>query len=91
MSRIIDETANDDKLSTLKEAMRLGYITTEQRPVLAEFSGILQQLTVSEVGLVFKGEKIVLPQSLHQLAIEKAHQGSHPGVSSMKRRVRWHF
>ena len=38
-----------------------------------------------------KGDKIVLPQSLHAEAIAKAHQGGHPGMSGMKRRIRSHF
>ena len=38
-----------------------------------------------------KDEKIVLPASLYDLAIRKAHQGAHPGTSGMKRRLSCHF
>ena len=38
-----------------------------------------------------KGDRIILPESLQLLAIKLAHQGSHPGQSSMERRLRYHF
>ena len=38
-----------------------------------------------------KDEKIILPEALHDIAIKKAHQGAHPGMSGMKRRLRSHF
>ena len=38
-----------------------------------------------------RGERVVLPHSLICGEIEKAHQGGHPGESSLKRRLRMHF
>ena len=38
-----------------------------------------------------RGERIVLPPSLSNRAIRKAHQGGHPGESNLKRRLRMHF
>jgi transposase InsO family protein len=38
-----------------------------------------------------KGEKIILPKTLWKKAIEKAHQGGHPGETKLKARVRSHF
>jgi len=49
------------------------------------------ELTVSDAGLILKGEKIVLPESLWHKAMKKAHQGGHPGMSGLKRRIRMHF
>ena len=34
---------------------------------------------------------MVLPESLHSLAIQLAHRGSHPGQSGIERRLRYHF
>jgi len=46
---------------------------------------------MSDGGLLRRGERIILPSTLIPIAIEKAHQGGHPGESSMKRRLRTYF
>jgi len=51
----------------------------------------MEQLTITENGLIMKKNKIILPEALIERAMTKAHQGSHPGISSMKRRLRAHF
>ena len=51
----------------------------------------MEQLTITENGLIMKKNKIILPEALIEGAMNKAHQGSHPGISSMKRRLRAHF
>ena len=38
-----------------------------------------------------KGDKIFLPDKLIERALKKAHQGGHPGITNLKRRVRSHF
>ena len=48
-------------------------------------------MTLSDEELILRGERIVLPASLHDLALEKAHQGGHPGMNGLKRRLRSHF
>ena len=52
---------------------------------------MFQDLTVSDEGFILKGEKIALPEKLHLKALKKAHQGGHPGMTGMKRRLRSHF
>ena len=37
------------------------------------------------------GEKILLPNSMIKTAIQKAHQGGHPGMTTLKRRICTHF
>ena len=46
---------------------------------------------MSDEELVLKGDKIVLPSNLHDTALSKAHQGGHPGMNGLKRRLRSHF
>ena len=90
MQRIIEETQKDPVLSSLKDHIRKGYIPKSLTP-LQPFRKVLHELTLSDEELILKGEKIVLPECLHDLALEKAHQGGHPGMNGLKRRLRSHF
>ena len=90
METIIQETENDPRLQNLKTAIKKGYIAKSNTP-LKPYRQVFNEITVSDEGLILKKEKIVLPESLWQTAIDKAHQGGHPGLSRMKRRLRSHF
>ena len=91
MTKIIKETAKDPTLLQLKECILQGYIPATKKLPLKPYKNIFKELTISDEGLILKQHQIILPQSLWKKAFEKAHQGSHPGVSSMKRRLRSHF
>ena len=56
-----------------------------------KFRPIMQELTLVSNGIIFKDDRIVLPESLQKLAISLAHRGSHPGQSGIERRLRFHF
>ena len=58
---------------------------------LAPYRKVFHQLAISDEDFTLKGDRIVLPTSLHEAAITKAHQGSHPGMTCLKRRLRSHF
>ena len=58
---------------------------------LLKFNSILPEITVTGNGILLIGDGIILPDSLQTLAIELSHQGSHPGLSAMERRLRYHF
>jgi len=90
INNLINATNNDSTMMSLKKFIRKGYIP-KSNTKLAPFSKIWNQLTISDSGLILKGDKIVIPESLVEIAIEKAHQGGHPGMTSMKRRLRSHF
>ena len=90
MSRIIDETDKDKTLHELKKYIRKGYIPKTKNN-LAPFRKIFGELTISDEELIMKGERIILPESLWDIALVKAHQGGHPGMNSLKRRLRSHF
>ena len=91
MDKLITATKEDRQLTALKSALSRGFIPSELKEDLKAFKSILEELTISEEGLLLKKDKIVLPEALYEVAMRKAHQGSHPGVSSMKRRIRSHF
>ena len=91
LPNIIQETQKDQTLAKLVSHIRQGYIPKGDKVELKEFANVWDSLTVSDSGLVLKGEKIVLPKTLWQLAVDKAHQGGHPGITRMKNRIRNHF
>ena len=86
MDKIIEETKEDGILKQLKCYIKKGYIPKKDRP-LAAYRKILPYMTISDEGLIMKDEKIILPKSLWERAIQKAHQGAHPDMSGMKRRI----
>ena len=89
-NKIIKETQRDPLLSSLKECIHNGYIS-KSNEALKPYRKVFTELTISDEELILKGEKIVLPSSLHAVALEKAHQGGHPGMNGLKRRLRSHF
>ena len=92
MDSIIEHTNEDKVLQELSKAVKKGFISKKNQPQIHEtYNKILQEITISDAGLLLRGEKIILPSSLIERAIKKAHQGSHPGMSCMKRRLRAHF
>ena len=89
MKKIVSETKQDKTLRKLRKYIRKGNIPKSKLD-LHIFRKIQDQITLSN-GLVLKQSKIILPESLWGLAIDKAHQGGHPGINILKRRVRSHF
>ena len=75
LARIAEETSADKTLC----------------PDVQQFKQILPELTITGNGIILKEDRIVLPSSLQQKAIELAHRGAHPGQSGMGRRLRCHF
>ena len=56
-----------------------------------KFQQIMSELFLSGNGIILKGERIVLPESLQKKAVELAHRGTHAGQSGLTRRLRQHF
>ena len=90
ITQLIEETRNDPLMEQLKSYMRKGYLPRSKKSLIP-FAKVWDQLTILDSGLIMKGEKIVLPQTMIKTAIMKAHQGGHPGMTTMKRRLRTHF
>ena len=88
---IVEKTQKDKTLQQLAAYVNKGYIPKQAGPEWDKYRGIIHNITVSDTGLLLKDEKIILPKSLWQLAIDKAHQGGHPGETRMKSRIRSHF
>ena len=90
VGKIIRATKEDTTLKKLTASIRKGYIDPKDKE-LKPYAKILEQLTISDSGIILKENKIILPTKLVDLVIRKAHQGGHPGITSMKRRIRAHF
>ena len=78
------------KLATLINQGSTWIAKTESKEV-QRFQNVLPELTITTNGIILKGEKIVLPNSLQDTAIRLAHRGAHPGQSGLERRLRYHF
>ena len=90
---IAEETEKDLTLNKLQKIIRSGrtWIPKDESKALLKFQTILPEITITGNGILLKNERIILPESLQTSAITLAHQGSHPGLSSMERRLRFHF
>ena len=67
------------------------WIPKSADPKLRKFEQILTEIMIAGNGILFKGERIILPEQLQNTAIQLAHRGSHPGQSGIERRLRYHF
>ena len=82
------ETAKDESLLALSQVIRAGWPTkTSMVPTSAQlFFKYRDEMTLQN-GLVFKGTKIVVPESLRRDMIEETHK-SHQGLQACLRRAR---
>ena len=93
LKAIAEETENDPVLKKIKRMIINGetWIQKDEDEGVRKFKPILPEITITGNGILLKGDRIVLPTKLQNLAISLAHQGSHPGQNSMERRLRFHF
>ena len=88
MQHITEDTDKDPTLTRLKQQIQKGLIPKSLKD-LTPYRKIFGEVSIS--GLILKGNKIILPENLWQVAIQKAHQGGHPGMNCFKGRIRSHF
>ena len=93
LATIAQHTSSDTTLKHLRSLIRSGktWIHDSAKPTFKRFAPILPEITSTGNSILRKGERIILPESLHDTAIRLAHQGSHPGRSRLARRLRSHF
>ena len=58
---------------------------------LKPYKNIINEIKISDEGLVSKQNQIVLPNILWHKAFTKSQQGSHHDMNSRKRRLHSHF
>ena len=93
LAEIASATASDKVLQKVSKFVQAGqsWIPKNEAATVQKFKQILPELTLTGNGILLKGDRIVLPESLQQKAIELAHRGAHPGQNGMERRLRYHF
>ena len=77
-------THEDRTLKGLRAAIKLNEWHYD---VVKPFKKIKDELTVTSNGLILRGSRIVIPESLQQRAIDLAHE-THPGLSKTKALLR---
>ena len=93
LAGISTATTGDLVLAELRDMVNRGqtHIPKSSTDELKRFGKIIHEITVTGNGILLKGDRIILPQSLHAEAVRLAHQGSHTGQSGITRRLRYHF
>ena len=92
IARIAKHTNEDTTLRKLRKLIEDGktWIPKDDHRLL-KFKQILLEITATGNGILLKNERIILPESLHEVAINLAHRRSHPGQTGLERRLRYHF
>lgn len=81
------ETAKDSVLTKLKEVIQNGWPKKHQIPVeIGVYFGQRDELAIMN-GLVFRGERLIIPKTMRKLILADMHHG-HIGIESMLRRAR---
>ena len=93
LATIAEHTSKDSTLSALRSIIQTGktWIPKDANEDLQKFASVLPTITLTGNGILLKEERIILPQSLQQRAIELAHRGNHPGEIGLQQRLRYHF
>ena len=85
---IVEETKKDDQLQELLGIIRDGWPEAKQQcPVkVREYWNIRSELSEAD-GIIFKGSKIVVPNTMRRFMLGKIHEG-HLGIEKSKKRAR---
>ena len=93
IGNIAMHTKMDETLTELAKIIQNGrkWIPKTSHPKVRRFEQLIPEITIAGNGIMLKGERIILPESLQDAAIQLAHRGSHLGQSGIERRLRYHF
>lgn len=86
--QIREETATDDHLQKIIEYINTGWPKNDNQisPELKPYSHFKEELSFYD-GLIFKGNRIVVPKTKQKYILDVLHQG-HPGIQNSLRRAR---
>ena len=84
LTEIERETNNDKTLKGVRAAIKLNKWDGN---IVKPFKQIKDELTVTSDGVILRGTRIVIPESLEQRAIDIAHE-SHQGLTKTKALIR---
>ena len=87
LSEVAESTAEDKVLSQVMKRCNTGWLKADTiDPVLSSFYKLAEEFSVEE-GVLFRGERAVIPTSLRSQVLQLAHEG-HPGIVKMRQRLR---
>ena len=87
IAELQQETAKDPTLQQLKQEVLTGWRDRNQVPEeIRQFYGYRDEITVQN-GILYKGMRIIVPESLQQQMLKKVHS-SHQGIDASKRRAK---
>jgi hypothetical protein len=81
LTKVAEETQKDETLRMLIECLRSGHQLVETK--LSCYKHVLNEVAVTEDGLILRGNRIVIPESLRERFIEIAHEGHQAIVKTM--------
>ena len=84
LAEVIEATNDDRTLKGLRAAIRFNKWDS---PVVKDYKHVKDELSVSSHGLILRGNRIVVPHSLRQRAVDIAHE-SHLGIQKTKALLR---
>ena len=85
--QILSETLKDPLLSFVKLCLSKRFLNREEKAKLGVFYNLRDELALTREGLLLRDRRIVLPHSLHKVAVEIAHEG-HLGIVKTKALLR---
>lgn len=83
---IVDATKKDIVLGELRRMIRgkTAKDPTElSKGIAAEFGRVFEELSFTDDGLIMRGDRLILPETLHMRALKIAHEG-HQGITKTK-------
>ena len=84
LQEIVEATNEDKTLQCLRASLKLNRWDNER---LMGFKSVKDEISVTSQGIILRGSRIVLPESLQQRAIDLAHE-THPGLTKTKALIR---
>ena len=77
-------------MKRLRHFIALGQ-APQNDPTLKGFNRNFSEVSIGADDILYRGDKILLQQSLHDEVISLVHTGSHEGQDASKRRIRAYF
>jgi len=90
LQRLHQAQLDDRQIERLRHFIALG-LPPYNDSTLKGFHKVFSELSIGTDDILYRGDRILLPQSLCDEVISIAHNGSHAGQDAVKRRIRAHF
>ena len=86
LEELVKATEKDNQLEVLKKCIERGCVESSEKLTVREYAQVFKELSCGR-GVVLRGDKIVIPQSLRGKIVSLAHEG-HQGEVKTKQLIR---